>query len=319
MRQTFFIWFVILFFSFFVHGCGQQSPGTTTTTTVINSSFTGCAIGAYVNGTSNIAPFQTIIGKNLAVVLWYVNMLSPFPTAEADIVNNNGSIPHITWEPWLPDSSTLESIALGTYDPYIRNFFTAAKAWNKPLFLRFAQEMNGNWYPWDGFHNGQTAGPERYKQAWIHIYNLREEIGASKVVLVWSPNADSVPSDSWNSISAYYPGDQYVDWIGVDGYNWGYYAWCSFDTVFSTVYNTLTSLTQKPLMIGEFSSSEQGGSKAAWITDTFTKIESTYPRVKIFNWFNENKERDWRVNSSSTAETAFNTSLQDSYYLPQIP
>jgi beta-mannanase len=272
------------------------------------STETTCAVGAFVNGMENISSFQTMIGKKLAVVLWYVHWTDPFPSAEADTVNANGSIPLITWEPWIThELGTLEAIASGSYESYVRNFLQAAKDWGKPLFLRFAHEMNGNWYPWCG-------NPDAYKLAWIYICNLKKELKADNVSLVWCPNNTNLPDAPWNNPAAYYPGDDYVDWIGMDGYNWGYERWQSFDSVFSSVYGALTALTSKPLMIGEFGAAEQAGSKADWITNAFAKIKSNYPRVKLFCWFNINKERDWRVDSSPSAEAAFRNALRDPYF-----
>jgi hypothetical protein len=330
--------YILLLLGLLIAGlsCGEEMrlATTTTTTTTIPSwkkvpgDFSGCAVGAFVNGLGNLENFQTLIGKELAVVLWYVHWRDPFPSAEAELVWSNGSIPLITWEPWISweavrPLTTLEAIASGSFEAYVRSFLQAAKDWGKPLFLRFAHEMNGYWYPWSGIHNGsREAGAENYKRAWIYIYNVREELGAEKVNLVWCPNNTSLPDESWNTPEAYYPGDQYVDWVGVDGYNWGYNEWQSFDSVFSGIYQKLTSLTTKPFMIGEFSSAtgEAGGidKKAAWITDAFARIKSSYPRIKAFCWFNIKKERDWRVESSSDALNAFKNSLQDSYYLSTI-
>ncbi|MFA4906591.1 MAG: glycosyl hydrolase [Candidatus Margulisiibacteriota bacterium] len=286
---------------------------TTTTTTTIPAST--CAVGAFVNGMDNITSFQTTIGKKLAVVLWYVHWQSEFPSSEADTVAANGSVPLITWEPRITHSlGTLEAIASGSYESYVRGFIQAAKNWGKPILLRFGHEMNGNWYPWDGFNNGAASGPEKYKRAWIYIYNVREELKADNISLVWCVNNTNLPVTSWNTIEAYYPGDQYVDWVGMDGYNWGDSRWQSFDAVFAEVYAKLTALTSKPLLIGEFASSDQGGNKVGWITDAFAKIESDYPKVKLFCWFNINKERDWRVESSSSAEAAVKNALQDGYF-----
>ena len=278
------------------------------------------ATGAYVNGPEYLPSFQAMIGKKLAVVLTYVHWQDPFPISEADADYANGSVPMITWEPWISDpAGTLEAIAAGNYDAYVKSFFQAAKAWGKPLFLRFAHEMNGNWYPWDGEHNGGAEGPERYKRAWIYIYNVRETVGADNVYLVWSPNNKNLPAESWNEPANYYPGDQYVDWVGMDGYNWGYGQWESFDTVFGAVYAKLTALTAKPLMIGEFACAEQpGAGKAAWIGDAFAKILASYPRIKIFCWFNINKERDWRLDSSASAEAAAKDVLQNAAFLDRI-
>ncbi|MFH1576965.1 MAG: glycosyl hydrolase [Candidatus Margulisiibacteriota bacterium] len=286
----------------------------------INENITGCGIGAFVNGLSNLSDFQSMTGKQLAVVLWYVHWTDAFPTSDADTVFNNGSVPLITWEPWIThELGTLEAIASGSYETYVNEFIQAAKDWGKPLFLRFAHEMNGNWYPWDGSHNGATAeAAERYKRAWVYIYNVRATLEADNIYLVWSPNNTNLPDASWNTIAAYYPGDQYVDWVGMDGYNWGYGNWQDFNAIFSSVYSNLTALTQKPLMIGEFASAEPGGSKADWITDALSQIKNNYPRVKIFCWFNIDKERDWRINSSSSAEAAFRQAIGDSYFVESL-
>ncbi len=321
--------YALLFLICSLCGCGKSPVSTTTTSTTLpaavnydtikNGSYTGCAVGAFVNGLGNLSSFQTSINKNLAVVLWYVSWPDTFPTADAETVYNNGSVPLITWEPWITNAAgTLEAIAGGSYEAYVRGFFLAAKAWGKPLFLRFAHEMNGNWYPWDGAHNGGAEGGAKYVRAWKYIYNVRQAVGADNVFLVWCPNNASMPGDPWNDPASYYPGDQYVDWVGLDGYNWGYTAWQPFDAIFGAAYQTLTALTAKPLMIGEFASAEQGGDKAAWISNALQRLGSAYPGVKLFCWFNIDKERDWRIGSSSAAEAAMKNSLQNNSFLARI-
>lgn len=304
----------------FLLGCGTSTVNQTSAPSTLKSGdYTGAAIGAFVDGMVNIPSFEAAIGKKLAVVLWYVPWQQSFPTSDADAVEANGSVPLITWEPWLSGSTaTLEAIAAGSYESYVTGFLRAAKAWGKPLFLRFAHEMNGNWYPWDGYHNGSANGPDAYKRAWRYIYNVKTSVGADNVILVWCANNRNLPAAAWNDPADYYPGDDYVDWIGMDGYNWGGVSWESFDSVFSQIYSTLTALSDKPLMIGEFSADEQGGNKAAWITEAFSRIQAAYPRIKIFCWFNINKERDWRIDSSPASETAMRNALQNDYFLARI-
>ncbi|MFA5113469.1 MAG: glycosyl hydrolase [Candidatus Margulisiibacteriota bacterium] len=294
-------------------GCSSSPVNNATTTTTVPPQT--CAIGAFVNGLDNLADFQAKIDRQLAVVLWYVHWQEPFPQSEADQVANNGSVPLITWEPWITDpAGTLEAIAAGSYESYVRAFFQAAKEWGKPVLLRFAHEMNGNWYPWDGAHNGESAGPDSYKKAWTYIYNVKQAVGAANVALVWCPNNYSLPDADWNELERYYPGDACVDWIGMDGYNWGYDKWQSFDLIFADAYAALAALTAKPLMIGEFASAENGGSKEAWIADAFARIGADYPRIKLFCWFNINKERDWRIESSAGALAAFKKALQNEHF-----
>ncbi|MBN2057249.1 MAG: hypothetical protein JW782_00415 [Candidatus Saganbacteria bacterium] len=310
----------LLLCSVMFSGCNVNRTGEYVLYDKIDANFTGCGHGAFVNGLSNLADFQAMAGKDLAVVLSYVHWSDAFPASDAEQVFNNRSVPLITWEPWISHPlGTLEAIASGSYEAYVRGFIQSAKDWGKPLLLRFAHEMNGNWYPWDGYHNGATAeAAEKYKRAWIYIYNVVQDVGAKNIALVWTPNNTDQPQASWNVIQNYYPGDQYVDWIGMDGYNWGYGNWQDFSSTFSTVYTALTALSQKPLMISEFASAEQGGDKAGWIDDTYLRIAGDYPRVKIVCWFNINKERDWRVDSSASAEAAYKRAISDGYFVQSL-
>jgi len=251
--------------------------------------------------------------------MWYIDWNTSFPSADCNTVDSLGAVPLITWEPWLSINNTLEAIGNGSCDAYVTKFAQDAKNWGKLVYLRFAHEMNGNWYPWDGYHNGGSAGAAKYITAWRHIHSIFDSTGASNVRWVWSINNTSVPGDSWNLASNYYPGDAYVDWIGMDGYNWGGGSWQSFDAVFGASYASLSAFG-KPLMIAEFACAEDGVySKADWITDAFSKIKNNYPLIGIFNWFNINKERDWRVDSSVSSGTAFQNAVSDPCFLDSKP
>jgi beta-mannanase len=183
-------------------------------------------------------------------------------------------------------------------------------------------EMNGNWYPWGGPNNNSstssTDGPSKYIQAWRHIHDIFQSVGASNVVWVWSPNWESVPKDAYNAYSNYYPGDNYVDWVGIDGYNWGttqtWSSWMNYSTIESAIYGSYSAT--KPIMTAETASCEQGGNKAQWIADTQAAAKSQFPDIRAFIWFNESKECDWRVNSSSTALGAYQTMGADPYFNP---
>ena len=124
---------------------------------------------------------------------------------------------------------------------------------------------------------------------------------------VWSPNVENALSTPLQEL---YPGSSYVDWVGMDGYNWGGVngnGWQSFSQVFQQTYTDITTLAPNiPLMIAETASAESNGNKANWITDAFTvQLPTNFPLVKAVIWFDENKETDWRIVSSSTSQTAF--------------
>ena len=135
---------------------------------------------------------------------------------------------------------------------------------------------------------------------------------------VWSPN---IEYSSSTPISGLYPGDGYVDWLGMDGYNWGTVphptvtGWQTFSQVFTQTYTTITALSTKPLMVAEIASAEQGGSKANWITDAYSlQIPSNFKRIRAIIWFNRIVETDWRIESSPTAQNAFSTVIQSHMY-----
>ncbi len=269
---------------------------------------------------SAVTQFERDAGKHVAIVQWYQSWAgagSAFDPSLPAAVAAHGSMPMITWEPWDPSAGvnqpafTLAAIATGNEDGYVRSWAQALAAYRQPLLLRFAHEMNGDWYPWAAGVSGNTAA--QYVAAWRHVHDLFVQAGAANVRWVWSPNV------AWNEASAfaaYYPGDAYVDWLGLDGYNWGGSSWQSFAQIFGASYQSITALSARPLMIAETASAEAGGSKAQWITDAFgTQIPATYPRIQAVLWFNQNKETDWRIESSATAQRAFAKAVSNAVYL----
>lgn len=291
----------------------------------------GCYFSAYLE--QDQKAFETLVEKEIAVGMFYIDMnAADFPTATCEKYAANGTIPHLSWEPF-GDANSNQKIIDGTRDAYIRKWAQQAKKWGKPLFIRWGLEMNGNWYPWDGEHSGGAAtaafgdpakpdGPERFAAAYRHIHDLFRAEGVDNVSWVFAPNIVSEPNAAWNKIENYYPGKDYVDWLGMDGYNWGNTnggSWESFDQVFKGPYATIAALGDQPVMIAEFASAESGGNKSAWLADAFAKIKTGYPRMKAVTWFNINKETDWRVNSSDATLQGFRKAVSDPYFLSASP
>jgi len=174
--------------------------------------------------------------------------------------------------------------------------------------------MNGNWSPWGDGVNGNT--PADYIAAYRHVYDLFARVGADNVTWVWTPN---VTSPGENPISDFYPGDAYVDWVGMDGYNWGTTqswgsTWQTPSQVFGPTLTELQQLTTRPIIIDETASAEQGGNKAQWIKQFFSLLAAN-KAIKAFVWFNFNKETDWCIESSSSAQAAFSTGIANSRYI----
>jgi beta-mannanase len=230
-----------------------------------------------------------------------------FDTARADASASGGALPVLTWEPWKAGAGiaqpeyTLARIANGSYDTYITFFAMQVRNWGRPLGLRFLHELNAQHYPWCVGLNGNS--PQDAVAAWRHVHRLFDDVGVDNVWWLWSVNVQSPGYTPYWSI---YPGDQYVDWLGVDGYNggsalpWG--GWRNPADLFGASVDELRAASNKPTIISEVGSSEQGGDKARWITDLFAFALDRGIRGIV--WFEFNKETDWRVRSSPAAVAA---------------
>lgn len=305
------------------------------------TSVIGAAVywGAYIpNVPWNMAvltAFEQESGKGISIVHWgkpwmLNGQYLSFRTDEVNAVRAHGSIPMISWGSWQLGQGfnqtdfQLRDIYEGRHDAYIRQWAAAAAAWGHPLFLRFDHEMNGWWqFPWSVQLNGNAAAD--YVQAWRHVHDIFTQAGATNVTWVWCPN---IVSARTTPLAVLYPGDDYVDWVALDGYNWGSdrgNVWQSFAEIVRPTYDQLSALAPtKPIMIAETASSEDGGplgrpaSKAAWISDAFTvQLPQHFPKIKAvlwFNWDDDDPVLDWPIDSSTAASAAWAQALASGYY-----
>lgn len=275
----------------------------------------GAYIGDGIENLSNVDSFEAMTGKTLNTILVYQAWEGDWKNFRPQWITNakqNGSMAMITWEPWNYSFGVnqynyrLANITAGNFDTHIRNYAKAAKATNTDFYLRPMHEMNGNWYPWAESANGNKKGD--YVKAWKHIVDIFRSEGATNAKFVWCPNVNYSGS---TPLAQVFPGDDYVDYVCMDGYNWGNTngGWQSFNTLFAGTYNQITTLSSKPVIIGEMASAEQGGNKANWITDAYTSAKNLN-RLVLINWFNANKEKDWRVNSSTNSLNAFKNAIK---------
>ena len=265
--------------------------------------------------TAELDEVSQLAGESPSMVLFYKDFLQAPPIAELDAVRARGAVPLLTWEPWAwggggleQPAYSLDRITAGDFDARISEWGQALSAWGQPVMLRFAHEMNGNWYPWAEGVNGNQAGD--YVQAWRHVHDVVAATGAGNVQWVWSPN---VPYWGSTDLAGLYPGAGYVDIVALDGYNWGtsaaWSSWIPPQDLFAPGIAQLRALAAgKPILIAETASSEAGGSKAAWNTDLVSYL-AAQPDVMGFVWFHFQKETDWRINSSASSAAAFSSAL----------
>jgi hypothetical protein len=274
----------------------------------------GAYWGMVTDYEGGIAAREAQLGRTMDIHHRFSGWTDHFPHEAQydDLVH--GRIPMVTW---MPSGVRLADITAGVHDDNIAAHARAMRDFPAPIFLRFAHEMNGDWYSWGGAKNGGSAGgPAAYVSAWKHVHDIFTEVGASNVVWVWCVNLNDVPGASWNHWTNYYPGDTYVDWVGIDAYNWGTVngGWRSMaDMLGGSAYADYAS--RKPIMVAETAAGEAGGDKAQWIYDTGSVIKTAFPSVQAVVWFDaKGTNEDWAVDSSSAALDAYRSVGEDAYY-----
>jgi hypothetical protein len=302
---------------------GVDPPGSGSPATV--------AWGAYIPGApqdmSLVTQMESQAGKHIGIVMWYEHWSGPWAAFHAPDFQNvlaHGSMPMVTWMsddvsngPNQPAFSNAQ-VTGGTYDGYIQSWADGLRSVGQPVLVRLDSEMNGRGMPWADGVNGNATGS--FVAMWRHVHDIFVRQGASNVKWVWSPNVDF--SQATETMANMYPGDAYVDWLALDGYNWGtttaFQSWQSFSQIFASSVSQITGLSSRPLMIAETATIESGASgqtKAAWIESAFSHELQNFPQVKAVVWFDQdNGAQDWRLETSSASIGAFASAIQSPRY-----
>jgi hypothetical protein len=268
------------------------------------------ALGLAADEVTDIDAFAATTGAPVTMYEWFQSWAgdAPFDAARAQAARARGAFPVLTWEPWSPGAGVdqpayaLARIADGTHDAAIAAFARQVRQWGGRLGLRLMHELNATHYPWGAGVNGNT--PEQAVAAWAHVRRVFAAEGAGNVVWIWCAN---VRAEGTADLAGLYPGDDAVDWVALDGYNggtalpWG--GWRTPREVFGDSLDELRELSERPLVITEVGSTEQGGSKATWIRQLFELAADE--GVQGLIWFQHDKETDWRVQSTPAAAAAF--------------
>lgn len=291
----------------------------------------GAWLGSWpTEGNPVIRQFEKDTGVRLDLVDVYLDWSTPYANVSHSVkhIAGHGALPILTWE---AQTITTQDILAGSrelhlrdgrriaLDDYVAEFAKgacrSAALTHQPVLIRMLHEMNGDWFAWSiGYErDGQRVNTdESYKRAWIKLHDAFSSRCGSDVRFIWAVNHFNVGDGT--SFMGTYPGDAYVDLVGIDGYNWGTKAswgWQDFYAIFQDGLCTLERETTKPLLIAEVGSSEAGGDKPRWIRDLLANIEAR-ERLRGFVWLNDRKyERqidgtmDWDLESSPEALKAF--------------
>jgi mannan endo-1,4-beta-mannosidase len=322
---------------------------------VISASSSGKALLAAYWGNQGfdmqqVRDLESWQGKKNAVInmfmSWCGSQNTDLFTRQLPNVWGNGNVPMITWEPYYCTSSSTPSdvetrAANGQYDSYLNSFADGLKKWlagkdgvygtsdDRRIYFRLAHEMNGNWYQWSG-------NPGDYIRMWRKVKSIFESkgMGISHVQFMWVVNVGDVGS---YKAEQYYPGDGYVDWVGIDGYN-AYSAgnWLEPPNRFDTMLSRMQKLTRKPIVIAEvgvMSATKSGvstGTKSQWISDFFSYVAAR-PAIKMVCYFNKDKasDKDYAIvggmrgtatysisGRTYNVYTTYRNSVRNSYMIP---
>lgn len=269
----------------------------------------GAALEEFPGDFEAITAFGAMSGRMPDLIMFFQAWGNPDGEFKSwlPLLLNLGVTPFITWEPWDRDAFiqqevyTQDAILAGEHDAYIDTWAAQAAAYGEPLYLRFAHEMNTPrgktyWYPWQG-------DPEQYIAVWRYVHDRFEAAGADNVRWVWSV--------AWMNDDArlYYPGDEYVDAVGVTVLNFGEgkpdSRWRSFGELYAIQQSRVLAY-RKPVLITELATAEQGGDKGQWIADIGDDIQERFPEIEGLVWLNYSTSREfeainWRVDSGPAA------------------
>lgn len=260
---------------------------------------------------TDVVNFEAQVGKspNHIAAFTHWENANDFPSYLAPYAKDKGRTLIIFWEASDHKNPTItqprvsyDSILGGIWDPYIRKFAEQSRAYGGPVILIPFSEANGNWSPWSGSTNGNT--PEKAVLGYRHVRNIFGTVPNVKFGFV--VNSNSVPDTAANAIEKYYPGSAYVDYVGVDGFNFGN-PWMTFDQIFKKPL-TLLSTYGKPMYVFSFASAAST-EKAAWITNALSVEMYKYPLIEGWSWFNQNKEANWLISSDPASLAAFKNAL----------
>ncbi len=222
---------------------------------------------------------------------------------------------NVCWEPKKTSGAvSMTAITSGAFDTHINQMVAGFAAYPGQVIVRWGHEMNGNWYPWSmgyaGTNKGITAVAE-YIAAWKYIH-AKVKAADATVKMMFCPNGEDVGG---TAMEAYYPGDSWVDLLGLDSYN-NYRTnpdtgWMTPYQTYQPMYDRLDALNASmDIHVGETGCIDgvAGRSKADWITQLFA--ETRLSRIKAVIYFNAQGGKDWRFNTSSSAATSAATAYQ---------
>lgn len=241
-----------------------------------------CVFGVYDpanDGAGSFTGMQQFTAAPIKVGTYYVQWNGPFPTSFANICQAHGFIPFVEIEPWFSTTTwpAFNTIASGAFDAYLTSFGASIASFGQTVWLTFAHEMNGSWYPW-GNGGPQGITPSQWIAAWKHVHDVINAAAPGLVKWVWAPNNNDV-----GPVTPYWPGPAYVDIPAYDGYIQN--ASQTFANFQAGTVNEIRSLTSIPIWNSECGVNPTGAGQPAAIAQFIADMKSA--GLSGFMWWNQ--------------------------------
>jgi mannan endo-1,4-beta-mannosidase len=240
---------------------------------------------------AGVTAFSMATGVRPGLVVYYSGWMEPFQVKFAAAAARHHAAPLVQID---PTGVSLEAIASGQYDAYLRSYASAVRAFGGRVILSFGHEMNGTWYSWGNRH----TTPGVFVAAWRHIVDVFRQQGAHNVNWLWTVNV-IYKRGGIQSPALWWPGSSYVTWVGIDGY-YRKNSW-TFASLFGPTIKDVRTVTLDPILISE-TGAPAAVAQSAKVADLFAGIREY--GLLGFVWFNADKKRDWRL-TNPAAITAY--------------
>jgi len=290
-----------------------------------------------ITNLKNVKQLSRQINENFDIISlsleWDKDLNFKFPESLFDSIYRQKSIPMVTWEPNINsfkdeiDSTKhiFELIADGCFDKYMSEMASKLKNLKRPVFLRFAHEFDNPAQPWH-FHGNE--GSIKFKKAWIHTYELFRNLEASNIIWVWNP---------WRAenMALYYPGKEYVDWIGVNILNYGEHnvggISQEFDELYQPYHDELANFPATPVIISEFGALKSDPKQSEWLDNAFIEIENNFTEIiSVIYYTNEVEKKwskgikskenlDWTIAKNQVIKNSFSGKVVPDYVFSPMP
>lgn len=264
--------------------------------------FFGAAVDGAPNSMKGVDAYTAMTGKQPNLIEYYAAWGDGFDAQGVRNAWAEGALTLVSWEPF---DVTLADIAAGEKDAYLKKYAASVRKLNLPVVISFADEMNGHWEKW----GTKYVTPKQYVAAWKHIHDTFTDAGASNVIWAWSPNIVN-PVKSVE-LEPYYPGDGYVDWVGVIGY-FTLEEDNAYTSVFGPTLDEIRTFTKKPTLILE-TAAEPGERRRADVRNLFAGVAADDDMLG-FVWFDHKKRADWRLKVSPLALKEFKRLAADDVF-----